>query len=112
MWLFFAEGFGVLREDLDVFLSRTGSSDGRNSVLAISCYREENFVWMDVWGLNAEGLCLEWLMVEAIVEGVSFVKCFYEWERRTGKRTTLEMAKAEGRSYDFVLLKQPSLSSE
>jgi hypothetical protein len=44
-------------------------------------------------------------MFEAIAEGVSFVECFYEWGRRTGKRATLEMAKTEGRSYDFVLLK-------
>jgi len=111
MRLCFAEGFGDLSESLDTFffLSRSGSSDGRNSVLAISCYREENFVWLNVWELIPEGFCLEWLMVEASVEGVSFVECLYEWVRGGG---TIKMAEAEGRSYDFVLLKQPSLFSE
>jgi len=114
MRLCFADGFGDLSESLDAFLSRTVPSDGRNSVLAISCYREENFVWMNVWGLIPGGFCLEWLMVEATVEGVSFVECLYEWVGRegSGKRATVTMAEIEGRSYDFVLLKQPSLFSE
>lgn len=51
---------------------------GRNSVLAISCYREENVVWLNVWGLNPEVLCLEWLMVETTGEGVNFVECLYD----------------------------------
>jgi len=106
MRLCFADGFGVLSEGLDAFLSRTGSSDGRNSVLALSCYREENFVKMNVWGLIPGGFCLERLMVEATVEGASFV------ERMGGKRATITMAEAEGRSYEFVLLKQPLLFSE
>lgn len=67
---------------------------------------------MNVWGLNPEELCLEWLMVEVILEGGSFVECLNDRGSGGEKRTTYEMAIAEGRSYDFVLLKQPSLFSE
>jgi hypothetical protein len=95
MRLCFAEGFGVFSEGPDVFLSTTVRLMGE-TVLAISCYREENFVWMNVWGLNPEVLCLEWLMVEAIAEGVIFVECLCDWGRRTGKKATLEMVRAEG----------------
>jgi hypothetical protein len=60
---------------------------------------------MNVWGLNSEGL--QWLMVETVVEGVSFVECLYDWGG-----STLEIAKAEGRYYDFVFIKRSSLFSE
>ena len=66
-------------------------------VLAISCSREEHFIWMNVWGLNPELLCLQLLMVEATVEKVSFVECPYEWsEGGGGKRAPLKMAKNKG----------------
>jgi len=49
---------------------------------------------MNVWGLNPEGLCLEWLMAEAIVEGVSFVECLCNWgEEDGGKRPLLKWPK-------------------